>query len=205
MNLLHGSSRTPTPLALGSLLYGTATSTLFAHGGGSAGGFPSGLLHPISGLDHVIAMIAVGLWGAQLGNPAIWVLPIAFPLMMAMGASLALMGYPLPGVEIGIALSAIVLGVMVLFEVKPPLAGSILIVAFFALFHGHAHGTELAPEESAILYSLGFVIATGLLHATGIGIGSVKSLRSGGLALRACGAVVLAVGLFFLSRGMGLL
>ncbi|MHC5002766.1 MAG: HupE/UreJ family protein, partial [Planctomycetota bacterium] len=103
--------------------------TAHAHEGeGAVGGLLSGLSHPVSGLDHVVAMVAVGLWGAQLGTPAIWVLPVMFPLVMAIGGFMGLIGMPLPGVEIGIALSAIVLGAMVLAEARPPLPLAIAIV-----------------------------------------------------------------------------
>ncbi|HEY5308706.1 MAG TPA: HupE/UreJ family protein, partial [Casimicrobiaceae bacterium] len=115
---------------------------------GEAYGFVTGFLHPITGADHVLAMVAVGLWGAQLGAPAIWVLPVAFPLVMAMGAMLGFLGVPLPGVEYGIAASAIVLGTAVAFEVRPSLVVAALVVGCFAIFHGHAHGTELPPGQS---------------------------------------------------------
>lgn len=163
-----------------------------------AGGFLSGLSHPVSGLDHVIAMVAVGLWGAQLGAPAIWLLPIAFPMMMAFGGMLGLMGLPLPGVEVGIALSAMVLGALVLGEVSLSLLAAVLVVAFFAVFHGHAHGTELEPGQNAMLYSLGFVIATGLLHALGITVGLIHRWDFGRAVLRGAGALVMAGGLYFL-------
>jgi urease accessory protein len=149
-------------------------------------------------------MIAVGLWGAQLGRPAIWLLPICFPLMMALGASLGLMGYPLPGVEMGIAVSAIVLGLLILLNAKLPLAACFLIVGFFAIFHGHAHGTELPAGQSGLLYSVGFVLSTGLLHGVGIGIGTVHFWKAGPLIIRAAGAVVLAGGLYFLAAATGL-
>jgi urease accessory protein len=114
----------------------------FAHqAGGEAIGFLGGLKHPISGLDHVLAMIAVGLWGAQLGAPAIWLLPVTFPMVMAFGGMLALLGIPLPGAEIGIAVSAIALGLVVMAEARPPLWAAAVLVAFFAIFHGRAHGT----------------------------------------------------------------
>ncbi|MGD8310548.1 MAG: HupE/UreJ family protein, partial [Chromatiales bacterium] len=134
---------------------------------GEAGGLLSGLSHPVSGLDHVAAMIAVGLWGAQLGMPALWVLPVAFPMMMAVGGMLGLMGTPLPGVEIAIAVSAVVLGALVLGRVRLPLLAAAAVVGCFAVFHGHAHGTELQTGQNAMLYSLGFVVATGLLHGVG--------------------------------------
>jgi urease accessory protein len=165
---------------------------------GEAGGFLSGMSHPVSGLDHVVAMIAVGLWGAQLGMPAIWILPVAFPMMMAVGGMLGLIGMPLPGVEIGIALSAVVLGALVLGRIRLPLVAAIVIVGFFAVFHGHAHGTELPAGQNALLYSLGFVIATGLLHAVGITIGLIQRWELGGQVLRGTGGLVLVAGLYFL-------
>jgi urease accessory protein len=175
----------------------------FAHvGPAEAGGLLTGLLHPLSGADHVLAMLAVGLWGAQLGLPALWVLPVAFPLVMAMGGMLGFLGVPLPGVEIGIAASAIVLGAAVAFEVRPPLVIAALVVGCFAIFHGHAHGTELPPGQSALLYSLGFVIATGGLHALGIGIGTVHGRPWGRQLLRAAGAAVSAGGVFFMWRAV---
>ena len=165
---------------------------------GQAGGFTSGLLHPVSGLDHVLAMVAVGLWGAQLGQPAMWLLPVAFPMMMAIGGMLGLIGIPVPGIEIGIAVSGIVLGALILGQMKMPTPAALGIVAFFAIFHGHAHGTELAAGQNAILYSLGFVIATGTLHAAGITLGLVHRWNAGRVALRCAGSIVLAGGLFFL-------
>ncbi len=169
---------------------------------GQAAGFATGLLHPVSGLDHVLAMVAVGLWGAQLGLPAIWVLPLAFPLVMALGGMLGFLGLPIPGIEVGIAASAIVLGTAVAFELRPPLVIAALVVGCFAIFHGHAHGTELPPGQSALLYSLGFVIATGGLHALGIGIGTVHRRPWGRQLLRAAGAAVAAGGAFFMVRAL---
>jgi urease accessory protein len=166
--------------------------------GDQAGGFISGFEHPISGLDHIVAMVSVGLWGAQLGAPAIWLLPVTFPMVMAFGGMLGLMGVPLPGTEIGIALSAIGLGGAVATEARPPLWAAALLVGFFAIFHGHAHGTELPPDESGVLYSIGFVVATGLLHLTGIAIGLIHRWKLGQLALRLGGAGVALVGCFFL-------
>jgi urease accessory protein len=165
---------------------------------GATGGFASGLSHPVSGLDHVLAMIAVGLWGAQLGLPAVWMLPVAFPMVMAFGGMVGLMGIPLPFVEVGIAVSAIALGAMVLTERKPPLPGALTLVGFFAVFHGHAHGTELQSGHSAILYSIGFVVATGCLHGVGIGIGLVHRWEPGKKALRAAGGAIAVAGGFFL-------
>jgi urease accessory protein len=173
--------------------------TAFAHTrGGEAIGFASGFEHPISGLDHVLAMVAVGLWGAQLGPPAVWLLPVTFPMVMAFGGMLGLMGVKLPGVEVCIALSAIALGLMVLREAKPNLLAAAFLVGFFAIFHGHAHGTELPAGANGLLYSIGFVIATGLLHATGIAIGTIHRWPMGRVVLRAAGAAVMAGGAVFL-------
>ncbi|MFO1207040.1 MAG: HupE/UreJ family protein [Burkholderiales bacterium] len=169
---------------------------------GQAAGFLTGFLHPLSGLDHVLAMVAVGLWGAQLGAPAIWLLPITFPIVMACGGFLGLLGVPLPGVEVGIAASAILLGAAVMTERRPPLFAAAALVGFFAIFHGHAHGTELPPGESGLLYSLGFVVATGCLHAIGIAIGAVHRWPAGRVALRIAGGGVGLAGMFFLWRAV---
>jgi urease accessory protein len=186
------------------LLFGLGwINSAWAHvEGGQAAGFITGLQHPWSGLDHVLAMIAVGIWGAQLGSPALWLLPIAFPMMMAMGAMMGLLGIPVPGIEIGIALSAIVLGTMILAEVRPKLAIAIAIVGVFAIFHGHAHGTELPAGQSGLLYSMGFVIATGCLHAVGIALGLVNGLPAGKLALRGAGTFIAVMGVMFLWKAI---
>jgi urease accessory protein len=165
---------------------------------GEATGFLSGLAHPVSGLDHIIAMVAVGLWGAQLRAPAIWLLPVTFPMVMAFGGFLGLIGIPLPGVEIGIALSGVLLGAMVLLEVKAPLYVAAVLVGVFGLYHGHAHGAELPPGENGLLYSLGFVLATGALHAAGIAIGTVHRWDWGRTALRLAGAGISLGGVSFL-------
>jgi urease accessory protein len=169
---------------------------------GQAAGFLTGLAHPVSGLDHVLAMVAVGLWGAQLGVPAIWLLPVTFPLVMAFGGFLGLVGIPLPGVETGVALSALALGLAVATSWRPPLAISALMVAAFAVFHGHAHGTELPAGQSGLTYSIGFVMATGLLHLAGISIGLIHRWPVGRVALRVLGAGVASGGLFFLWRAL---
>jgi urease accessory protein len=165
-------------------------------------GFLTGLQHPVAGLDHVLAMVAVGIWGAQLGRPAIWVLPVAFPVVMALGGMLGLLGVALPGTEIGIALSAIVLGVLVSLEARPPAWVAALVVGAFAIFHGHAHGTELPAGASGAAYTIGFVVATGLLHAAGILIGTIHRWRAGKLVLRVAGACVASAGALFLWRAL---
>jgi urease accessory protein len=193
----------PPPLVAAALLTALWAPSALGHVLQSeAYGFVTGFLHPISGADHVLAMVAVGLWGAQLGAPALWALPVAFPLVMAMGAMLGFLGVPIPGVEYGIAASAIALGAAVAFGVRPPLVVAALVVGCFAIFHGHAHGTELPPGQSALLYSIGFVVATGCLHAVGIGIGTVHDRRWGRPLLRVAGAVVAGGGLFFMWQAL---
>jgi urease accessory protein len=195
--------RAVLPRLMIGLTLGALCAVALAHEEtGQAAGFVTGLSHPVSGLDHVLAMIAVGLWGAVLGPPAIWVLPVAFPLVMAFGGLMGLLGLPLPGVEIGIALSAIVLGAMVLTEARPPLWLAALVVAAFAIFHGHAHGRELPEGTSALLYSLGFVIATGLLHALGILLGVAHRWEAGRRFVQAAGGGVALAGIFFLWRSV---
>jgi len=166
---------------------------------GFAGGFVSGLLHPLFGWDHVVAMIAVGLWGAFLGVPAIWLLPVVFPLVMAFGGAAGVAGLPLPAVEAGIAASALVLGAMVALAARPPLWAAAVIVGVFAVFHGHAHGTELPHAASPLAYSAGFVISTGLLHLSGIALGLGARWRAGRVAIRAGGGAIALAGVGFLT------
>ena len=185
-------------VAIAALMMALASSAHAHAQQGQAQGLMAGLLHPLSGVDHVLAMIAVGLWGAQLGAPAIWLLPIVFPLVMACGGFLGLIGVPLPGIEVGIALSAVLLGAAVMTEQRPPLGVAATLVGVFAVFHGHAHGTELPAGQSAILYSLGFVVATGCLHGVGIGIGLLNRWTAGRHVLRAAGAAISVAGIAFL-------
>ncbi len=169
---------------------------------GQAAGLLAGLRHPVSGLDHVVAMIAVGLWGAQLGPPAVWLLPVTFPMVMAFGGMLGLAGVALPGVEVAIAVSGVALGLAVLAEWRAPRALAAALVGFFAIFHGHAHGAELPPGADGVMYSVGFVAATGTLHATGIGLGLIHRWRSGRRVLRVAGGAIAAIGAAFLWRAL---
>ncbi len=190
------------PLLVPLLLLLTATAAS-AHTGDAAGaGFVTGFLHPLLGWDHVAAMIAVGLWGAFLGAPAIWVLPVAFPLVMALGGALGVAGVPLPGIETGIAASALVIGLAVALAARPPLWVAAAIVALFAVFHGHAHGTEMPTAADPIAYAAGFVVATGLLHLAGIAFGLLAARPAGRIAVRAAGGVIALGGAAFLAGAL---
>jgi urease accessory protein len=173
----------------------------FAHSeNGVAIDFWGGFTHPIFGPDHVIAMVAVGLWGAFLGAPAIWLLPVVFPLVMAVGGAVGVAGVPLPGVETGIAVSAIMLGGMVAFAAKPPLWIAAVLVGAFAIFHGHAHGAELPIGADAVAFSMGFVIATGMLHLAGIAFGGLSHWPAGRIAVRVMGGVICLLGFAYLGK-----
>lgn len=181
------------------------SSNSFAHTeAGVAGGLISGFLHPIFGLDHLVAMVAVGLWGAQLKQPAIWLLPITFPVLMAVGGVLGVAGVALPAVEIGIAVSALILGLVVAFSVKAPLWVAALIVGFFAIFHGHAHGTELPGAANPLAYGVGFVVSTGLLHLAGILLGLITKWPNGARTIQAMGGLIAALGAYFSLGSLGL-
>ena len=187
-------------LFLAALIVAVLAAPALAHSGeGGGGGFLSGLAHPVSGLDYVAAMVAVGLWGVFLGTPAIWLLPIVFPLVMAFGGVLGIVGVPLPAVETSIAASAIVLGTMVALAARPPLWTAAVLVGAFAIFHGYAHGKELPDGANAVAFAAGFVIATGLLHLSGIAFGQLARWPAGRLAVRAAGGVIAAVGVAYLS------
>lgn len=191
-------SRVITLLSLS--FFSLLSPAVFAHTEeGVVGGFISGFLHPIYGPDHVVAMVAVGMWGAFLGSPAIWLLPVVFPLVMAFGGALGVIGVPLPLVEVGIASSAIVLGLMVLLAVRPPLWIAAVLVGAFGIFHGHAHGTELPGASNPLSYAIGFVLATGLMHLAGIAFGLLADLPRGRMVVRIAGGLISASGFYFLT------
>jgi urease accessory protein len=176
-----------------------------AHTGtGLPGGFVSGFRHPFSGLDHMLAMVAVGLWGASLGRPLIYALPVIFPAVMVGGAVMGMYGVPLPPVQIGIALSVFILGGCIALSLRAPVWAASLIVAAFAVFHGYAHGNELPSAADPISYSTGFVLATGLLHVLGISIGFLEDRSGGVVATRRIGGIIAAMGAWFLYRAIGL-
>ncbi len=172
----------------------------FAHPGSSAlGGLASGFVHPVTGLDHIVAMLAVGLWGAILGGPALWVLPITFPLVMALGGAGGMAGFPVIGVETAIALSGVVLGLMVVTRARPPLWVAAMIVSAFAFFHGYAHGTELPGSAKPLHFAAGFVLATLLLHLSGLATGLVFRSPLGLTLIRLLGGAIALTGAAFLS------
>jgi urease accessory protein len=147
------------------------TAALAHTGVGSTHGFSHGFLHPLGGLDHQLAMVMVGVFAWQLGGRAVWLVPATFVLVMALGGVLGISGVPVPFVEIGIGLSVVVLGAVVAFGVKAPVAVAMAVVGLFAVFHGHAHGSEMPMDASGVAYAAGFMAATALLHLLGIGIG----------------------------------
>jgi urease accessory protein len=161
--------------------------------------FSSGFSHPFSGIDHLLAMLAVGLWATQLKRSALWVLTLAFPLMMVAGALLAMNGFRLPAVESGIAASVAVLGLLIAFAVRMPLWAGTAIVSVFAIFHGYAHGSELPHGSSAALYGAGFVLATAILHVTGLVLGLVAGQQMADKVVRFGGAAIAAVGAYLLT------
>ena len=175
-----------------------------AHDGtGLAGGFAAGVLHPLAGLDHMLAMISVGLWGAFLGRPLLYALPMLFPAAMAFGGALGMAGIGFPSVELGIAVSVVTLGAMILFAVRAPIWVACVIVGIFALFHGYAHGTELPSAADPVGYSAGFVLSTGVLHLLGIAAGLLRATRAGTIALRTAGGAIALTGAWFLVAAAG--
>ncbi len=178
-----------------------APTLAFAHPGIGAHGFLHGFAHPIGGIDHILAMVAVGMFAANLGGRALWAVPLSFMGFMLVGGALGMFGVSLPFVEIGIALSIVVLGIAVAVKANWPVAAAMAMVGLFAIFHGHAHGTEMPLDASGATYALGFVAATGLLHLAGIGIGlaigatdratSHRMVQAGGAAVAIAGIGVL--------------
>ena len=199
-----GSPRQPKSTSRGfAILFAIVASAVstpaLAHTGtGLPGGFVSGFFHPLTGYDHMLAMVSVGLWGAFLGRPLIIALPVIFPTVMVVGAGLAMAGVPAPPTEIGIALSVLLLGGAIAAAWRAPVWAACVIVGIFALFHGYAHGKELPSAADPIGYAVGFVLATGLLHVCGIGIGLINNRPGGVIATRLLGGIVAASGVGFL-------
>jgi len=176
------------------------SSAAFAHheAGPLTSGFEIGFGHPFSGMDHLLAMLAVGLWAAQNKRPALWVLPIAFPLMMAAGAAMGMAGMRLSGMEMGIAGSVAVLGLLIVFAVRMPVWVSASMVSLFAVTHGYAHGLELPSGASALQYGAGFIAATALLHVLGVAAGWFAGDKSARKLVRVAGAGIAATGAYLL-------
>ncbi|QQK64504.1 HupE/UreJ family protein [Cobetia sp. cqz5-12] len=168
----------------------------------SVGGFAAGFLHPLTGLDHFTAMVAVGLWGVILGRPATWLLPVVFPMIMALGSVVGIVGLALPGIEIGIALSALVLGAFIVWRVALPLWLACLVVSVFAICHGYAHGAELPLASDPFAFAMGFMLATGSLHAAGIGVGIMAERFRQGMLLRGLGILTALLGVYFLMEAL---
>ena len=189
---------TATATAIATLL----PTAAWAHPGhDTTVGFVQGFVHPVTGIDHVLAMIAVGLFAANLGGRALWAVPLSFVAVMALGGALGVAGIAVPFVEAGIAVSVIVLGLAVALRWQWPVAGAMALVGVFAIFHGHAHGTEMPLDASGIEYGLGFMLATALLHAAGIGFGlgmarfgrahAPRAIQFGGAAMAVAGLGIL--------------
>ncbi len=158
------------------MVFVLAQASLFAHtGAGSISGFETGFSHPIGGTDHILAMFAVGLWAAQMGGRSLWAVPLSFVTMMGVGAFLGIQGVQVPLIEEGILASVMVLGAMIGFGVKMPVVFSSVLVGILAIFHGTAHGAEIPFNVGAVEYGMGFVLATGMLHISGIVIGLIPA------------------------------
>lgn len=187
-------SHGPILLALVAFLLST-----LAHGHvgvGETAGLARGFTHPLGGIDHVFAMVAVGLWAAQRGERDLWLIPAVFVLVMALGGLIGTMGILVPFVEQGIALSLLVFGVLVAAAVRLPLSAGALIVGLFAVFHGHAHGAEMPVDSSGLAYGAGFVLATAFLHGLGIGVALVTRWAGQHNLVRLSGGVIAACGVY---------
>lgn len=177
-------------------------SLAFAHAGaghvgiGVAGGFMHGFMHPLSGLDHACAMLAVGLWAVQMGGRSVWAVPLTFVSVMALGGTLPTMGISLPFGEQGVVLSVLLLGVLIAVSVRLPLWLSSSIVGLFALWHGHAHGSETPAHISGLLYGFGFVLTTALLHLAGIASGLKLQKLARGRAVHIAGLGIALCGIY---------
>ena len=191
---MHRFAAKCVPLAA---LFAVGFSTAALAHPGHGGGFAAGFTHPFTGLDHLLAMVAVGLWASQLERPAIWTLPVVFPAMMALGAALGTGGIVMPWIEMGILFSVVVLGAAVALQVRAPIAIGAVLVAAFAVLHGYVHGAEVPAEGSAWIYGIGFVVATLILHGIGVGAGLMARrpllMRTAGGAIAAAGLLLFVV------------
>jgi urease accessory protein len=180
-------------------------SAAMAHTGvGDVGGFAHGLWHPITGLDHVLAMVLIGVLAWQLGGRALWLVPATFVLVMAVGGALGIAGMSLPLVELGIALSVVVLGAAVALGIRAPVAVAMGVAGLFAIFHGHAHGAEMPGDASGLAYGVGFMIATALLHLCGLGLGYLVAAAGDRYAVvvRSAGGLAAIAGIAILTGAL---
>lgn len=193
----NSSAATKLQRALLLFLFLLVPSLAQAHPGGvgHTHGVTNGLLHPLTGLDHICAMLAVGLWAAQRGGRAVWLVPLTFVSVMALGGLLGASGISLPFVEQAIAASVLILGLLIAASVRLPLVASALLVGAFAIFHGYAHGAEMPATAAGFGYGLGFLVATALLHGAGIAIGLTAKNWSGERFVRLAGGAIAACGL----------
>jgi urease accessory protein len=200
LSQIEGKSMFRLALTIAALLI---TSTAQAHTGvGDTNGFVHGFAHPISSIDHILAMVAVGLLAAHLGGRALWLVPLSFVSMMSVGGAFGMAGVGLPFVEIGIGLSVVILGLAVAWGFQIPTAAAMALVGFFAIFHGHAHGAEMPESASGLAYGVGFVLATATLHACGIGLGLLVGRMSeayGNRVLQMTGSAMALVGIAILT------
>ena len=175
-------------------------STVYAHEGGNLplGGFLSGLIHPVLGYDHLLAMLSVGILSAQIGGRAIWTVPATFVIVMGFGGVLGLVDIGITITELGIALSLVILGAVIASERRLPITLAMIGVGFFAIFHGYAHGTEMPQTAQPVAYAFGFLTGTALIHITGVLIGDIsKRFQLGPQVLRVGGGLISIVGLLF--------
>lgn len=185
-------------MAIGLWLYFISNPSAAHIVSGAQSGFGSGFAHPLTGPDHFLAMFAVGVWGAQMGGRRVWTLPVTFPLIMVIGGIAGMIGIPLSGIEIGIALSIFALGLTITLAWRPAEWVALGLIAVFALCHGYAHGVELPRAADPADYGIGFVLATGMIHLLGIGVGLGLNKPFGGRLARALGAVIGIGGVYFL-------
>lgn len=191
--------RLALPLLALVTLFALVPVVAFGHTGvGGTAGFSHGFMHPVTGLDHVLAMVMVGVLAWQLGGRALWLVPTTFVLVMAIGGALGVAGIGLPLIEVGIALSVVVLGLIVAMGIRPPVAITMSIAGLFAIFHGQAHGAEMPETAAGMIYGLGFMLGTVLLHTAGIGFGfliATMSERKGPVLVRTTGLVTALAGI----------
>lgn len=184
-----------------ALLLGLIPGVVYAHDGSNVpfGGFLSGLVHPVLGYDHLLAMLSVGILSAQIGGRAIWTVPATFVGVMAIGGALGLIDIGLTATELGIAASLVLLGSIIAAERSLPVRLAMLGVGFFAIFHGYAHGAEMPTTAEPVLYALGFLTGTALIHIAGVVIGDIaKHYERGKLILRVGGGLIALVGVLFI-------